>query len=82
MMKRILESRFDNLAGAENGQQALDMVRASQEQGEDARYDVITMDYQMAVMDGVPSMCRLRQLLHVTGNMLGEVVITFRSYGS
>ena len=88
MMRRILESRFDNLAEAENGQQALDMVRASLEQGEDARYDVITMDYQMPVMDGVTATRHIRQLgytgqiIGVTGNALAEDVNTFLSSGA
>ena len=88
MMKRILEIRFDSLAEAENGQQALDMVRASLEQGEDARYDVITMDYQMPVMDGVTATRRIRQLgytgqiIGVTGNALAEDVNTFLSSGA
>ena len=88
MMRRILESRFDSLAEAENGQQALDMVRASLEQGEDARYDVITMDYQMPVMDGVTATRHIRQLgytgqiIGVTGNALAEDVNTFLSSGA
>ena len=88
MMRRILLTRFNDVAEAEDGQQALDMVRASLSQGEYASYDVITMDYQMPVMDGVTATRRLRQIgyggqiIAVTGNALGEDVHTFISSGA
>ena len=88
MMRRILECRFNVIDEAENGQQALDMVRASLVQDKEAHYDVITMDYQMPVMDGVTATCHIRRLgykgliVAVTGNALGDDIHTFLSSGA
>ena len=74
MLRRVLESRFDIVEEAGDGQEAVDMVRAAQIHGGDALYDVITMDYQMPVMDGVTATRILRDLgydgaiVAVTGN--------------
>ena len=87
MMRRLLSSRFDIVDEAENGQQALDMVRASLAHGEEAWYDIITMDYQMPVMDGVTATRIIRQIgysgliIGVTGNVLREDINTFLSSG-
>ena len=74
MLRRVLESRFDIVEEAGDGQEAVDMVRAAQIHGGDSLYDVITMDYQMPVMDGVTATRILRDLgydgaiVAVTGN--------------
>ncbi len=45
---------------AENGQKAVEMVQAAQEQG--TPYDLVLMDVQMPVMDGYTATGKLRQL--------------------
>ena len=88
MMRRILESRFNIVDEAENGQQAVDMIEASLLPEEEAKYDVITMDYQMPVMDGVTATRHIRNagytglIVAVTGNALGEDINTFLSNGA
>ena len=88
MMRRILESRFNIVDEAENGQQAVDMIEASLLPEEEAKYDDITMDYQMPVMDGVTATRHIRNagytglIVAVTGNALGEDINTFLSNGA
>jgi len=86
MLKRLLTSRFYECEEAENGQQAVDMVREAMVAG--MSYDMITMDYQMPVMDGVTATCSIRKLgytghiVGVTGNALAEDVDCFLSKGA
>ena len=88
MLKRLLEKRFNFLAEATNGQQAVDMVRAALEEGAIFHYDVITMDYQMPVMDGVTATKIIRnmgfkgKIIAVTGNALEDDVLTFKASGA
>jgi len=86
MLRRLLINRFDQCEEAENGQQAVDMVREAMATG--MSYDVITMDYQMPVMDGVTATCSMRDLgcagyiVGVTGNALAEDVDSFLEKGA
>ena len=86
MLKRLLVTRFEECDEAEDGQQAVDMVKESLASG--VNYDVITMDYQMPVMDGVTATKLIRkleyngQIIAVTGNALSEDVNAFLSNGA
>jgi len=86
MLKRFLISRFDVCEEAENGQQAVDMVKEAMMAG--INYDVITVDYQMPVMDGVTATSTIRRLgykgriIGVTGNAMQEDVNLFLSNGA
>ena len=90
MLRRILESRFDAVDEAEDGQQAVEIVARSLggEGGRGRSYDVITMDYQMPVMDGVTASRLIRgmgfsgKIVAVTGNALEEDVLTFKASGA
>ena len=86
MLKRLLVTRFEECDEAEDGQQAVDMVKESLASG--VNYDVITMDYQMPVMDGVTATSNIRrlgykgQIIAVTGNALSEDLNAFLSNGA
>jgi CheY-like chemotaxis protein len=88
MLRRVLESRFDLIDEAEDGQKAVEIIAKSLEGGEAFLYDVITMDYQMPVMDGVTATRHIRSLgflgkiIAVTGNALEEDVLTFKASGA
>ena len=86
MLKRLLAARFDECLEAENGQEAVDMVKEAMACGKS--FDFITMDYQMPVVDGVTATCSLRklgfkgQIIGVTDNALSEDVDTFLANGA
>ena len=86
MLKRLLIARFDECDEAENGQQAVDMAKSAMALG--LCYDIITMDYQMPIMDGVTATRCIRklgykgQIIGVTGNALQEDVATFVENGA
>ena len=88
MLRRVLESRFDVIDEAEDGHKAVEIIAKSLEGGDQFLYDVITMDYQMPVMDGVTATRRIRSLgflgkiIAVTGNALEEDVLTFKASGA
>ena len=88
MLRRVLDNRFDVIDEAEDGQKAVEIIAKSLEGGEAFLYDVITMDYQMPVMDGVTATRRIRSLgfsgkiIAVTGNALEEDVLTFKASGA
>ena len=88
MLRRVLESRFDVIDEAEDGQKAVEIIAKSLEGVDTFLYDVITMDYQMPVMDGVTATRRIRSLgflgkiIAVTGNALEEDVLTFKASGA
>jgi len=86
MLKRLLMNRVDECDEAEDGQQAVDMVREAMGRGK--HYDIITMDYQMPVMDGVRATNNIRklgfkgQIIGVTGNAFQEDVVSFMTNGA
>ena len=86
MLKRLLIARFDECDEAENGQQAVDMAKSAMALG--LCYDIITMDYQMPIMDGVTATRSIRKLgykgriIGVTGNAFQEDVDSFIRSGA
>ena len=80
MLKRLLETRKYACEEAVDGQHAVDVIRESLIEGESSHYDIITMDFQMPVMDGVTATHIIRQLgfkgliIGVTGNAVTEDV--------
>ena len=86
MLKRLVIDRFDECMEAENGQQAVDMVKDAIESG--VHYDIITMDYQMPVMDGVTATSIIRKIgfagriVGITGNAMLEDLNSFISSGA
>jgi len=68
MLKKVLENRSDVIDEAENGQMAVDMVKATVGGDRDNYYDIITMDYQMPVMDGVTATKHIRDLGYSGGD--------------
>ena len=88
MLRRVLGSRFEYFDEAENGQVAVEMVKERMADNSQSKYDVITMDYQMPVMDGVTATRLIRELsfdgiiIAVTGNGLEDDILTFKSSGA
>ena len=86
MLRRLLSNRFEECKEAENGKVAVDMVREAIASG--VNIDVITMDYQMPIMDGVTATRCIRKLgykgliIALTGNALSEDVKDFLSNGA
>ena len=85
MLSRFLVSRDCDVEEASDGVEAVEKVRLHM--GTQEEYDVITMDYQMPVMDG-PTATRLIRdmgyqglIVGVTGNALADDVGTFVSNG-
>ena len=87
MMCRLLRDRCRDFVQAVNGEEAVNQVRKSLSAG-GTSFDVITMDYQMPVMDG-PTATRLIRdmgyqglIVGVTGNALAEDIRVFKSHGA
>ncbi len=86
MLVRILTNNGYVCEQAEDGQQALNMYRASLESGE--LFYAITMDSEMPVMNGPTATGHLRALgcsipiIAVTGNMLPDDVRHFKAQGA
>ena len=88
MLRRILESRFDEVDEADDGQDAVNILRVALAGGQSSPYQLITMDYQMPVMDGVTATRIIRQLgyegaiVAVTGNAYQADVDNFLTSGA
>ena len=88
MLRRVLENRYDIIDEAENGQEAVDMVKATVGGEIGSYYDMITMDYQMPVLDGITATRRIRDvgyvglIIAVTGNALEADVTNFLNNGA
>ena len=86
MLKRLLINRFDECMEAENGQQAVDMVKEALELG--IQYEVVAIDYQMPVMDGVTATTAMRKIgytgriIGITGNAMQEDLNSFMASGA
>jgi len=82
MLRRLLTDRCAQAVEAVDGQDAVGKVRAAMVTGGEM-FDIITMDYQMPVMDGVTATQHIRQLgytgiiVGVTGNALPADVSRF-----
>lgn len=76
MIKRLLQMRYTDIYTAVDGQQALDMVKTSMEEGRP--FHAVLSDFQMPVMDGPTSVRAMRasgyngKIIGVTGNGLPE----------
>ena len=86
MLIRILTSKGYMCEQAEDGQQAIDVYRASLASG--LSFDAITMDFEMPVMNGPTATGHLRAMgctapiIGVTGNMLPDDIKLFKSQGA
>mmetsp|Transcript_10480 Transcript_10480/g.30652 ORF Transcript_10480/g.30652 Transcript_10480/m.30652 type:complete len:929 (+) Transcript_10480:192-2978(+) len=95
LLMRLLTKRDNVCDEAENGEEAVEMVKAAAKRGE-APYDVILLDYEMPVMNG-PTAAREIQavfssgafnqhhpsfIVGVTGNFMDEDIKYFKQCGA
>ena len=86
ILMRVLTSRGFVCEQAEDGQQAIDVYRASLASG--LSFDAITMDFEMPVMNGPTATGHLRAMgctvpiIGVTGNMLPDDIKYFKMQGA
>ena len=87
MLARALVSRFRVCNQAEDGRQALEMMKASIEA--DDPYDVVLMDLQMPLVNGSEAAKHMREalgyggvIIGLTGNALPEDLDAFKSAGA
>jgi len=86
MMTRVLNRRICIIDEAENGQEAIDIVKTSMRLN--VVYDAIFMDFVMPVMDGPKATRLIRglgykgKILGVTGNALADDINVFISHGA
>jgi signal transduction histidine kinase/CheY-like chemotaxis protein len=86
LLMRLLSTHGHIVDGAEDGQIAVDKVKAAIEIGD--RFDVILMDYQMPIMDGPTASQKLREMgcdafiVGVTGNAMPEDLRFYKNAGA
>jgi CheY-like chemotaxis protein len=88
LLMRLLENKGHSCDEAENGEEAVELVRKAGE--EEVPYDTILLDYEMPVMDGPNAAKVIRHtllddetnIIGVTGNVLPEDVEFFRRCGA
>ena len=83
---KVLKSRSGECAEAADGLEAVNMVQRYR--AENRPFDVITMDYQMPVMDGPTATKLIKEsgfkgvIIGLTGNVLEADMETFTSHGA
>jgi two-component system, sensor histidine kinase len=92
MLVRLLERSGHLCKSANNGQEAVDIIKADQEESisnvNHVPIDTILMDYEMPVLNGPEATKIIRAngysalIIGVTGNVLGEDVAYFKSMGA
>ena len=86
MLCKLFKSRSRYCAQAADGLEAVNMVKQYMEEGRP--FDVITMDYQMPVMDGPTATKLIKEsgykglIIGLTGNVLKEDMETFMAHGA
>lgn len=86
LLKRLLENRDNVCDEAEDGNEALNMVKETASRGE--TYDLILLDYEMPVMNGPTAASEIRAIgiesfiVGITGNFMDEDVQFFKKCGA
>ncbi|KAI5969321.1 SLN1 [Candida margitis] len=75
VIKRMLKLEgFTNLVMAANGAEAVEMIQQSMDQSEEElvpqQFDLVFMDIQMPIMDGITAVGIIRQKLHFTNPII------------
>ena len=86
LLVRLLERHGHTCGIARNGQEAIDVFVANDQDG--TPFDTVLMDYEMPVLNGPDATKKLREMgchafiFGVTGNVLAEDVAFFKSSGA
>ena len=72
LTRAVLEQRGHSVVVAENGKEAVEAIRAS-------HYDLVLMDVQMPVMDGLEATARIRAVQSSSGERTPIIALTARA---